>query len=374
MKRPLLIASILFACACGGADSNESAASSDDELTSDVTQKDSAGGRFAGKFASPTIARVADVDHAYFAKQTIAVNGNNKTFHVPHATFANGGWSAPHEALPHLGKGADEQGPVWAPAIGEIGPNHWMLYYTAQIAPTHDNPHPQKKCIWRAHAAGPQGPFVDDFDGPIVCQGDTLWTIDPYLVHDAQGDWHLAARVDLGNGINSIQIRRLTANAEHFEPGSDWHLLVRNEQGSWDQHVMENAGIVHLAPPNGRPGHWFVFYSALHWDDDTYSIGYADCGENINGVPGGCKKVTAHDAFMATDAKKDLFGPGTPTFYRDQNKNDLMSIQAWHFKGGVAPGSPNLAANRKEGQIMRTYEISIDNDYHPHVALKRVDL
>ena len=80
---------------------------------------------------------------------------------------------------------------MWAPGAAKIDDDHWMLYYTAQVAGTVG-----KMCTYRAHAAGPHGPFVDDFDGPMVCPDSTLWAIDPYPVRDAHGDWHLLARVD----------------------------------------------------------------------------------------------------------------------------------------------------------------------------------
>jgi hypothetical protein len=138
---------------------------------------------------------------------------------------------------------------------------------------------------------------------------------------------------------------------------------------------MENAGIVRLAPPNNAPGHWFVFYSANHWDDDTYSIGVADCGDTLlDAARGECKKLTPDGPWMRSNQNDGLFGPGTPTFYTDTKGTKLMSIQAWRYKGGVAPNSPNLEKNRKQGQIMRTYTIEIDNQYQPHAKLVRVDM
>lgn len=360
----------------GGVDAGPDDPSGDqaDQAGVDVTSKAVAPGRFAGRFSSPTIVRVGDTYHAYFAKQTIQLGTRTRTFHVPHAALRGGAWSAPREVLPHLGRGAKADGPVWAPAVARIGAHRWMLYYTAQVAPTAAHPSSEKKCIWRAHATSATGPFVDDYPGPLVCQGGTLWSIDPYVVRDARGNWNLAARIDLGGGINSIQIRRLGPAGGHFAPGSSWHLLARNYQGSWDQHVMENAGVVRLRPPDGQPAHWFVFYSARHWDDDTYAIGYADCGENIFGLASpGCRKKTPTRAWLATSSARSLWGPGTPTFYTDGAGHTMMSIQAWHYRGGVAAGSPNRARNRREGQIMKTYRIRIDDDYRPHVALERTD-
>jgi hypothetical protein len=352
----------LFALAC-------SAPVSDAESDDDALSKNPIA--YAGAYKSPSIVRDGATYHAYFAKTTLAINGTPRTFNVPHATFdEKDTWTKPREALPKLGKGAEPNGVVWAPAVARFGPNHWMLYYTATLAG-----HGEKKCIWRAHATSGDGPFVDDYDGPLVCPPDSLWALDAYVLEDMQGRWVLGMRWDVGDGINTIRIRQLNDAGTHFAPGSEAMELTRNHPGSWDQHVMENAGIVRLAPPNDGPGHWFVFYSARHWDDDSYAIGVADCGTTLlDASRGACKKLTPERGWMRTDPSEKLFGPGTPTFYQDAAGKKLMSIQAWRYAGGVADGSPHREENRKQGQIMRTYTIGIDDDYQPRAKLVRIDM
>ncbi len=312
---------------------------------------------FPGPYASPTIVRVGKTYHAYFAAHTI----KGKHYNAPYATFtSDGNWTFGGEALPKLGKQAfDGPGkyPVWAPAVARINANRWMIYYTAQLAGS-----VQKKCIWRAHATGPEGPFVDDYAGPIHCEPGSYWTIDAYLVEDAQGTWHLAARIDEPGGINTIKIRALNDNAGQFAAGSSWSKLTENAPKSWEQPVLENAGVVRLAPPTGKP-HWFVFYSARAWDDDSYAIGYADCGTGINGP---CTKKTPNGPWFGTNKSKGVFGPGTPTFYTSETGDMLMSVQAWEYSGGTSNPKNN-------GQIMRTYKISVDDSYTPKRVLVRVD-
>lgn len=313
---------------------------------------------YIGAYKSPTIARDGDTYHAYFAGDTVAGAHRN----IPHATFtADGNWSFVGDALPHLGTDAfDGPGgyPTWAPAIARVDATHWMLYYTAQLAGTE-----QKKCIWRAHASNPDGPFVDDYAGPIFCAEGTLWVIDPYVIKDAQGRWHLAARVDQPGGINTIQIRLLDAAAESFAAGSSWIEMTHNAPTSWEQPVLENAGVVRLAPPSGDP-HWFVFYSGGAWDNNSYGVGYADCGTGINGP---CTKKTPDGPWLATDASAGVYGPGTPTFYKDAAGDMMMSVQAWKHSGGKS--NP-----QNKGQIMRTYKLTVSDAYKPTAQLVRVDL
>ena len=313
---------------------------------------------YIGAYKSPSIVRTGATYHAYFARDSV----KGESYNMPHATFTDDGtWDFVGEALPHLGKHADETGgyPVWAPGVAKISDDHWVAYYTAHLAGT-----AEKKCIWRAHAKGPNGPFVDDFDGPMVCGENSHWALDAYPVKPGGGDWHLAVRLDRGNGINTISMRRLTPNGQHFAPDSKWDEQTHNAPDGWEQPVLENAGVVRLKPPDGD-AHWFVFYSGRAWDDNSYAIGYADCGPSIHGP---CVKKTQKGPWMGTNSKKGLFGPGTPTFYKNQGGETLMSIQAWQFTGGQ-----NNPKNDK-GQIMRTYRMSVTNDYVPKAALVRIDL
>jgi hypothetical protein len=313
-------------------------------------QSGPAANHFAGAYASPTILRDGAAYHAYFAGQSFG----GRHYNIPHITrTGDGGWHVVGDALPHLGTNA--QLPVWAPGAARIASGQFMLFYTAKLAGT-----PSKKCLWRAHATSASGPFVDDFGGPIACLPGSLWAIDPYLVKDAHGRWHLAARLDQPGGINTIQIRELDEQAQHFAAGSSWAELTHNAPGSWEQPVLENAGVVRLSPPTGE-AHWFVFYSARYWDKANYAIGYADCGTSIDGP---CVKKTPTGPWLASNRNAGLFGPGTPTFYPGDAGETLMSVQAWKTSGG----------NATDGrQIMRTYSITVDHAYVPQVSLRRVD-
>lgn len=355
----LFLGSLLLAC--GGTDGSVD----DDGIgsTDEMSVKGKTGDGFPGAYASPTIFREGSKYHAYFAKQTI----DGKHYHVPVATFdAAGKFKAHGDALPHLGKHAKDDGVVWAPAAAKIG-DHYMLYYASDLEGTD-----QKKCIWRARSDDPNGPFVDDYDGPIECEPGSLWAIDPYLVQGNGGDWYLSARIDQPGGINTIQIRKLGPGGQSYAPGSEWKVLTRNAPNSWEQPVLENAGIVYLTPPGKTTGHWLVVYSGRAWATNSYALGYADCGETIIGDDRGageprCKKITTNGPWLDTNAAKDLYGPGTPTFYTDESGAMMMSVQAWQHSGGKANKKNN-------GQIMRTYEIGVDDGFDPHVRLTRIDL
>jgi hypothetical protein len=361
----LAVVGLFFATLALGCAGTESIDESDSAAEGDAALTGNTDHAFGGHFASPTIVRDGAKYHAWFAKQTIG----GTSYHVPHASFTEDGqWKFHGEALPHLGRHAKKDGVVWAPAAAKISKNRWMLYYTAELEGT-----ASKKCIWRAHSSDAHGPFVDDYDGPIVCLDGSFWAIDPYLVKDNGDHWHLAARIDEPGHINTIQIRRLDDKAEDFEHHASWHLLTENSPQSWEQPVLENAGIVELTPKGEKHGHWFVFYSGGAWENNSYAIGYADCGDSINGHDHGagkprCTKVTTKGGWMQTDSKQDLYGPGTPTFYTDQDGHSMMSVQAWQFTHG------KKNPKNDHGQIMRTYRMKVDQAFEPQATLERVDL
>lgn len=312
---------------------------------------------YAGGFPSPSIVREGATLHAYVAKQDI----DGAVVNVAHVTSeGDGHWTFTGDALPKLGKQADQTSAhyaVWAPSVAKVGNGQWVLHYSATLAGT-----AEKKCLFRATAATAAGPFVDTMGEPLWCQPGSLWSIDPYLVQDETGAWNVAARIDEPGGINTIQIRKLDKAATNFAAGSSWAKLVENSATSWEQPVLENAGVVRLAPKGGSP-HWMVFYSGRAWSDDSYAVGYADCGANIAGP---CTKKTATAPWLETDKDTKLFGPGTPTFYVDETGATMMSVQTWRHSGG-------RGNDKNAGQDMWTYALTVGSNYAPAAKLARVD-
>ncbi len=308
---------------------------------------------FHGRFGSPTIVRDGDVLHAYFAIQQF----QGETVHVAHARSNDDGktWLRVGDALPRLNDLAVQNGSVWAPGAAKIDDDHWMLYYTAVREGTE-----RHMCTYRAHAAGPRGPFVDDFNGPLVCPDGGLWAIDPYPVKDARGDWHLLARVDEPNGVNTISIRRLGEFGRHFAPDSEWVQLTRINKGGWEEPVMENAAIVRL-DANGEK-RWYVFYSGGSYRDNSYGVGYADCGRSINGP---CVKKTVDGPWLSSRPDLHMYGPGTPTFYRDADGDTIMALNTWKFSGGQ--DNP-----KNHGQVMHLFKVRINAKGKPVATFVRM--
>jgi Glycosyl hydrolases family 43 len=340
MLRVAIALSLLSACAL--------------DLDTDEDEGEVALQPFHGRFGSPTIVRDDSVLHAYFPRQ----RQGGKDVHVAHARSLDGGasWDFVGDAVPKLNKLAKQDGSVWAPGAAKIDDDHWMVYYTAVRTGTE-----QKMCTYRAHASGPRGPFVDDYAGPLICPEGSLWAIDPYPVRDAHGDWHLLARVDEPNGNNTLKIRKLGEFGQHFAPDSDWVELAHINKGGWEEPVMENAAMVRLRV--GKDMRWFMFYSGGSFRNNTYAVGYADCGASIHGP---CVKKTVAKPWMDSDPDLHMFGPGTPSFFRDEDGRAIMAVNTWKFPGG----SEN--PKNKGQQVMHMFEVHVNLGGRPVARFLRM--
>ena len=133
-----------------------------------------------------------------------------------------------------------------------------------------------------------------------------------------------------------------------------------DRQGRLGRARMENAATVRL-DANGEK-RWYVFYSGGSYRDDSYAVGYADCGTSINGP---CTKKTVDKPWLASRPDLQMFGPGTPTFYRDGNGNVLMAVNTWKFSGGQS--NP-----KNHGQIMHIFKVHIGEHGKPVATFVRM--
>jgi hypothetical protein len=306
---------------------------------------------YDAKFASPSIANIDGVLHAYLAQQ--GKTPKVPEMHTPHVVLNDSGdWVLKGDASPRVGKGATANRPgvemTWAPAGARIK-NHSVLYTTQQRAGT------KQMCIWKAEAKSPHGPFITH-EGPAICPPNGKWAIDPYLFQDAHGTWFLQARIDEGQGINTLQIRELNDRGMNFAKGSSWIKVARNTPGGWEEPVMENAAVAHLSNKDGSQKKWMVFYSGGAWNKDTYSIGVVNLGPSLkNPHP---VKLTVDKPWMESKPDLGMFGPGTPTFYKNKGET-MMAVSAWEHPGGR--DNPK----NEGGQAMFVFKVSLNDSGAP---------
>ena len=230
-------------------------------------------------FPDPFVLEVGGTYYAY------ATNGNGSN--VQTATSKDlVHWTLGKDALPKLGRW-DFPGNTWAPEVLARGDGSYVLYYTASSG---------TQCIGRAVAGRPQGPFVDTFGGPLVCQKADGGSIDP-----DPSNGYLYWKND-GNSIGRpAQIWAQRLSPDGLRLVGPRRAIERNGDQAWEGSVVEAPEMVR------HDGRYILFYSGGSFDDDSYAVGYATC----SGPLGPCVDAP-ENPILKTGCR--AHGPGHNTF------------------------------------------------------------
>jgi beta-xylosidase len=265
---------------------------------------------FAFDFPDPYVLRVGTAYYAY------ATNAGAGDIQVAKSTDLRN-WVFVGNALAGLPRWAAPYR-TWAPSVlprATGTATTYIAYYTAQNGKT------GPQCISRAVAASPEGPFVDDTPGPMICprHGDA---IDPSPFVDADGSAYLTWR-----GVDArIWSQRLAADGLSLQ--GDAHALVRPDQ-PWEGKVVEGPSMVRAA------GHYYLFYSANEWRGRDYAVGYAVC----DSPAGPCAKPSQTAAFGSSGT---IIGPGGQEFFTDGGGQLWMAYHAYTDPNVGYPNSRRL--------------------------------
>jgi predicted NBD/HSP70 family sugar kinase/GH43 family beta-xylosidase len=256
---------------------------------------------YSRDFPDPFVLQVGGTYYAY------ATNGNGAN--VQTATSKDlVHWTPGPDALPKLGSW-DFPGSTWAPEVAARADGTYVLYYTASSG---------TQCIGRAVATSPQGPFVDRFDGPLVCQKSDGGSIDP----DPSGSY-LYWKND-GNSIGRtthIWAQRLSSDGLRLVGAA--HVVETND-AVWEANVVEGPEMV------VHDGRHYLFYSGGHYNEDNYAVGYATC----TGPLGPCADAP-ENPILQTACR--AHGPGHNTFAQVGDQTWIV-YHAW---------LPNHAGNKR---------------------------
>src|SRR5215208_5406258 len=135
---------------------------------------------FRGDFPDPFVLKDGDTYYAY------ATNGAGKQVQTSTSKDLVH-WQPGPDALPKVGSWAFI-GETWAPEVLKRDDGSFVLYYTAN------------KCVGRAVAGKPLGPFVDSAKESLVCQPTLGGSIDASPFRDDDGKLYLLWKND-GNAI-----------------------------------------------------------------------------------------------------------------------------------------------------------------------------
>lgn len=251
------------------------------------------------------------VGHTFYAYATNSVAGNIQI--IQSGDLAH--WSAVGNALPKLpGWAAVDY--TWAPAVAQLG-GAFELYYAVDVAGT------GTECISVATASGPQGPFIDNSSGPLVCQKTLGGSIDPSPFTDANGTPYLVWKSG-GPGSSAIWSQPLTPAGTAFAAGSSPTLLLTPGQ-AWESGTVEAPDLVTAG------GRYDLFFSGNDWNSAGYGVGVATC----RGPLGPC---TDGSPAPILSSGNDVAGPGSESVFADSSGAFSIAFDGW-VPGAV--GFPN---------------------------------
>ncbi len=237
MRRALAALAVLAVAGCGGAKHAT--------FTNPVYPRD---------FPDPFVLKADGTYYAY------ATNGNGANIQTATSTDLVH-WKPGPDAIPKLGAWA-QPSQTWAPEVLARDDGTYVLYYTASAG---------QQCVGRALSKTPQGPFVDSWTAPLVCQHSDGGSIDPSPFRDSDGRLYLYWKND-GNSLGEptkIWAQRLSADGTRLV-GAAVATGETNDQ-VWEANVVEGPVMWK------HDGRYLLFYSGGNYADDTYGVGYATC-------------------------------------------------------------------------------------------------
>jgi hypothetical protein len=268
---------------------------------------------FGQDFADPFLLRAGKRYYGYAT--------NRGASNVPLITSTDlADWYSLPDALPQL-PAWSSRGKVWAPAVLPRT-DGYVLYYTTREQAT------GLQCLSRARATSPDGPFLDESTGPIVCQRDLNGSIDASPFVDADGTAYLVWKSEDAAGREPTRLWSQALSADGLSlVGSAVTLLSQDRP--WELPTIEAPSLV-------RDGdRYYLFYSGGKWQTSSYAVGYATCSS----PSGPCAKV---DDAPLLSSSPDLTGPGGPggaEVLVDAHGRRWLSFHAWvPFEGGYPAG------------------------------------
>ena len=259
MKAALAVLFVLALAACGGGQETR--------FANPVYDAD---------FPDPFVLKVGDTYYAY------ATNGDLKQVQTLTSKDLVH-WQPGPDALPKVGSWGFN-GETWAPEVLARRDGSYVLYYTAT------------KCIGRAVARKPLGPFVDNAKKPLVCQPTKGGSIDASPFRDDDGKLYLVWKND-GNAIGAktfIWAQRLSSDGLRLVGR---RTSIEKNDAAWETTVVEGPMLWK------RDDRYFLFYSGNVYSGSGYAVGYATCASPL----GPCRD--ARENPILKSACK-AFGPG----------------------------------------------------------------
>jgi len=250
---------------------------------------------YRGDFPDPFVLKVGDT---YYAYGTNSAGKQVQTLTSKDLVH----WQPGPDALPKLGSWAFI-GETWAPEVLKRDDGTYVLYYTAN------------KCVGRAVASKPLGPFVDPAQEALVCQPTLGGSIDASPFRDDNGKLYLLWKND-GNAIGAptyIYAQRLAPDGLHLVGK---RTTLEKNDAPWEASVVEGPML------RKHDGRYYLFYSGNVYSGAGYAVGYATCASPL----GPCKDAPENPILKTACA---AHGPGHNALIDDGAGQTWIVYHAW---------------------------------------------
>ncbi len=214
-------------------------------------------------------------------------------------------WTHLGNALAGLPRWA-EPGHTWSPAVLPR-PDGYVLYYATRLRAA------GRLALSVAVADGPEGPYVDLSEAPLLYQRSRGGSIDPDPFVDADGTAYLLWKSDdnaLG-GPTVLWARQLRPDGLGFDGRP---VKVLRQELAWQRPLVEAPSMVL------HDGTYHLLYSAGRWESRGYGVGHA-----TGARPTGPFTVSSQDGPW-------LHGPGGPggqSVARGDDGHLYLAYHAW---------------------------------------------
>jgi beta-xylosidase len=221
----------------------------------------------------------------------------------------------------------------WAPEVAFSQGRFWLYYSVGHGDSQHQ--------IRVAVADNPLGPYRDAASEPLIHPPHPSFAIDPHPYQAPDGNWYLFYARDFleagplppfgnvrsGTGLVMDRLLTMTSVAKEervvLRAQWDWQRFKANRiiYGSrYDWHTLEGPFIKEHA------GHFYCFYSAGCWQNDTYGVDYAVADE----VTGPFTASNSEEGpKILRSIPGQLVGPGHNSIVSTPEGNDYLVYHAW---------------------------------------------
>ena len=249
---------------------------------------------------------ILEVDGTFYAYATNSADANVQ---VASSTDLET-WTALEDAFPELPPWV-RGGDTWAPEVTAIADDDYRLYYTAASLD------PEAQCIGVASATRPEGPFIADGDGMLVCPGDEGGAIDATTFRHRDGSLWLIWKND-GNCCDlPVWISATPLSADGRTLAGDRIRLITTDL-PWEGQVVEAPTLLEV------DGRYHLFYSAGFYGDDGYSTGHA-VADDLAGP--WVKDETPLMSSDTTDYR--VVGPGGQDVFDGPDGERMIAFHGW---------------------------------------------